>query len=58
MSDFDYLRQDAALSRVPLDPPDEQCHAWAHVEGCDCPTVADLEAMDADFRNKARKEDL
>lgn len=40
------------------EPPDEQCHAWVHLDGCDCPTVADLEAMDEDFRNKARMEDL
>ena len=63
MSDFDYIKQEAALSRIPLDPPDEveheeDCRAWKHRGQCTCPTVADLEAMDADWKNKARMEDL
>lgn len=44
------------------EPPDtdhsEECRAWKHLGLCSCPTVADLEAMDADWKNKAAKDDL
>ena len=50
-----------ASSRISLDPPDEtehdeDCAAWAHREGCTCPTYADLEAIYGDERNKSELE--
>lgn len=61
MSDFDYLRQDAALSRLPLDPPEgdhhEDCRAWKHRHQCNCPQLAEADRYDhADRDNKARRE--